>query len=124
MFTAKSKATQRKATFSEVVGRGLRGLPPTVLVFIPHYSVVVITATEEVAHVDVLLRLFLLRLLLRGSSGSTSGGTGSGSGGSSADVSEELGDVLTDEGLGEETGPVSFNGVAGGLDHLVELLLL
>ena len=86
-------------------------------------SVVILTTSEQISHVDVLLGLLGLLFLGRLSSG-TSGTGGSGGGGSGADVGEELGDVLTLEGLGEKAGPVAFNGVAGGLDHLVQFLLL
>ena len=53
------------------------------------------------------------------------GGSGSGGGASSGGgtgVAEEVSDVLALEGLGEEAGPVSFNGVAGGGDDLVQFL--
>ena len=89
-------------------------------------SVVIITTTEEISHIDVLLGLLFLGLLLSGSSATSSGTTGSGasSGGTSADVGEQLGDVLTLEGLGEEAGPVALDGVSGGLDDLAKFFLL
>ena len=91
-------------------------------------SVIVITTTEEASHVDFFLGLFLLLFGLSGGGG-TSSGSGSTSGGStssgsSRDGGEELGDILSGEGLGEETGPVRLNGVSGSLDDLVELVSL
>ena len=91
-------------------------------------SVVIVTATEEISHIDVLLGLCLLLLLglSWGSFSSATSGSGSTGWGSatSSDVGEELGDVLALEGLGEEAGPVALDGVTAGLDDLAELLLL
>lgn len=87
-------------------------------------SVVVFTATEKVAHIDILLRFLLLGFLLgSGRSSATSATSGSG-GGTRANIGEQLGDVLTLEGLSEEAGPVAFNRVSAGLDDLAEFLLL
>ena len=52
-----------------------------------------------------------------------SGGTTSGGGGRS-NVGEESSDVLSLEGLGEETGPVALNSVSASLNDLAELLFL
>ena len=88
-------------------------------------SVVVFTTTEEISHVNVLLGLFWLGLLLGSASGgSASSGSGSCSGGTRANVREKLGNVLTLEGLGEESGPVALNGVSASLDDLAEFLFL
>ena len=64
--TAKSEATHSKATFSEMVGRGLKGRP-SIERLLFHSSVIVII-TEEVTHVDVLPKLLSIRFLHRGSS--------------------------------------------------------
>ena len=87
-------------------------------------SVIVVTAAEEVAHVDVFLGLFLLLLLLLGGSiTASSGGIASGGGGTSgANVGEDGGDILALEGAAEEAGPVTLNLVARGLDDLGELV--
>ena len=85
---------------------------------------VIILVTEEAAHVDVLL--FFLLLLLNGSlsGGTGTSGGGGASGGSSGDVGEHVTDVGTLKGLNEEHRPVGLDGVAGGSDHLGELLSL
>ena len=90
-------------------------------------SVVIITATEEITHVDVFLGLLLLGLLLlssgRVSRSSAAGGRAS-TAATSADIGQKLGNVLSLEGLGEETGPVALNSVSASLNDLAELLFL
>ena len=66
------------------------------------------------------LTLFLLGL---GGGGLTGGGNGS-SGGRVAGVGEHVVDVSSLHGLGEESGPVALDGVAGSLDDLVQFFFL
>ena len=89
-------------------------------------SIIIIFISEHAAHVDFLLGGLLLLLGLLGGCGISGdlsdGGTTCGGGGSGGDVGEEGFDVLSFEGLGEKSGPVAFNGVAGGLDDLGEFI--
>ena len=91
-------------------------------------SVVVITATEEITHVDVFLGLFLLGLLLLSGGCVTTSSSATGSRAStattSANIGEKLGNVLSLEGFGEEAGPVALNGVSASLDDLAEFFFL
>ena len=91
-------------------------------------SVVVITATEEITHVDVFLGLLLLGLLLFCGGcvirSSATGGRASTAATPSANIGQKLGNVLSLEGLGEEAGPVALNGVSASLDDLAEFFFL
>ena len=60
------------------------------------------------------------------SGGGTSSGTGSGSSGTGrvAGVGEHVVNVLSLHRLGEESGPVAFDGVAGSLDDLGQFFFL
>ena len=91
-------------------------------------SVVVITATEEITHVDVFLGLLLLGLLLLRSGRVISSTAGSGRASTaatpSANIGQKLGNVLSLEGLGKEAGPVALNGVSASLDDLAEFFFL
>ena len=90
-------------------------------------SVVIITATEEITHVDVFLGLLLLGLLLLSSGRvirSSAAGSSATTAATSADIGQKLGNVLSLEGLGEEAGPVALNGVSASLDDLAEFFFL
>lgn len=90
-------------------------------------SIVVITATEEVSHVDVFLGLLLLGLLFHLGATGTSISCGCGTAAATAtgaNIRQKLGDVLSFEGFGEEAGPVALYGVAASLDDLAEFFFL
>ena len=130
-FKTFSCAAQRGGKIRDLIGLSARLFRPwcrPAATAASSSSIVVITATEEITHVDVLLWLFfLLCWLLLFSSGTT--GTGSSWSGATAtatssDIWEKLGNVLTLESLGEESWPVTLNGVSASLDDLGKFLFL